>query len=135
MRRKQEGRRGFNCCEGHRSCGLECGILLNIPPPCLLLSSQSLTSQLKKPASCCSSAPSLSAPPRSCRSWPRFVGEAVTRVQTGTEQPGAHGGVGGRADAGCWGILGSAVRGAGWEEDETRRSQKGVLVEGAAQGR
>lgn len=36
-------------------------------PPTSLLSLELLTSQLKKPASCCSSAPSLSAPPRSCR--------------------------------------------------------------------
>jgi len=56
----------------------------------------------------------------------------VTRAPTGTEQSGAHGAVGGRADAGHWDIPGSATHRAGQEANKSLRSREGVLAEGAA---
>lgn len=65
--------------------------------------------------------PEASPPlPGAAGSWPCFVGEAVTRAQAGTEQLGAHGGVGRREDTGCWGTSGSAVCGREQEENESQ---------------
>lgn len=119
MRRQQEGM-GAQLWVGARAAPRA--------PPASPLSPLLLTSQLQEPASCCSSAPNLSPLPGAVGSWPRFVGEAVTRVQAGTEQPGAHGGAECCPAAGRGGTPGSARHGAGCEEDGS--SQRGVPAEG-----
>lgn len=99
-------------------------MVLKVPPPrCSPWSCSPPSSRSQHPV-----VPQLQASPPlpgAAGSWPRFVGETVTRAQTGTEWLGAHRGASGPADAGCWGILGSAACGAGKEEDKSWCSRQG----------